>query len=73
MTMENMVRELVALGDTHGMTALDLVWGVSYQKGGDVYRAARGIISQEFPLGITDSTLDEIIEFMDENGDDANE
>lgn len=70
--METTVRELVTLGDTCDHSALDLVAGLRGYHPGDSYQAARGIIITNMG-DVTEDTIDELIEFMDNDDDDWNE
>lgn len=72
--MENIIRNLVAFGDTIDRTAFSLVWDYAECTLPTDYAArVRTIIEAEVGAGnITDSLLDEIIDAMD-YGDMANE
>jgi hypothetical protein len=74
--IELVVRALVALGDETGYRAIDLVLDLDMDCGdADIMARTRKIIEDGFGRPITDSTIDDLTEFIDDGtaGDMANE
>jgi hypothetical protein len=73
--METVVRALVALGDSMGYRAIDLVLDLDSDCGEpDLMIKTRKIIEDGFGRPMTDSTVDDLIEYIDSDaGDMAND
>jgi hypothetical protein len=70
--METIVRELVAYGDSVGRTAIDLMTSINC--GDPVADIAIEIIEEITGYPVTDSTIDDVVEYMDSDaGDMAND